>query len=497
MTEVVLGIDLGTSGVKITLLDRAGRQHGRAVVPLATSRPRPGWLEQEPDDWWAGTVQAIKACLDGASDIHVASIGLSGHMSGLVLATRDRKAARPCLLLADDRGGVEVDALPANLLADLRGRTGNVPSEVFTIGKLLWVREHEPETYERVDHILFPKDFIRMRLTDEVATEPTDAGNSLLLNEDLTDWDDDLLARVGLRRKIFPRIARPAEVVGKLSRSAAEATGLTSGTPVVAGASDMACSALGCGAVSQDIIAVTIGTAAPVVRPVPGIRQDVTGILTFHPHAITGGIYAMGSILSGGLALSWSASLLAPDHTLDELVTAAGTAPAGSGGALFVPTLVGAGTPWWEPNARGAWLGLSPGATRETLLRSVLEGVAFNIRESVDVFEGTWGPAQEIRLAGGGSRSGLWAEITAGVLGRPVHRLRNPDASAVGAAALAAVGVKWFDTPTEAANTMARVKGALVPKPADIATYQLLYPLYRTAFSALRNVDDGLAGLPR
>ena len=495
MTDVVLGIDLGTSGVKVTLLDRTGQAHATATATYPTLHPKPGWLEQDPEEWWRATVDATRSCVEQVSHTRVAGIGLSGHMSGLVLAKNDGTVVRPCMLLADARGGTEVDALPAALLEALRLRTGNVPSEVFTIGKLLWVREHGAGSYQAADLVLFPKDFVRFRLTGRAGTEPTDAGNSLLLNGELTDWDTELLAHVALDAGMFPDMLEPAEVAGSLTNGAAQRLGLAPGLPVVAGGSDMACSALGCGAVTQDVVAVTIGTAAQVVRPVPAVQPSRSGTVTFHPHVLAGKLYAMGSILSGGLALSWASKAVAPGVALDALLRAAGSIAPGSGGVLFVPTLVGSGTPWWEPTARAAWIGLGPSAGRGTLVRSVLEGVAFNIRESVEALDDLGGTARELRFGGGGSRSHLWAQITAAVLGRSVRLLANPDASAVGAAALAAVGVGWFDTPQSAASAMVRVLDRIPADATSSATYQRLYPLYKAAFQALRAVDTGLSDL--
>lgn len=493
MTDAVLGIDLGTSGVKVALLDRAGRTLSRGHAPYPTAHPRAGWLEQDPEDWWSASRAAVGASLRAAPQARVAGIGLSGHMSALVLAKADGTAVGPCLLLADARGRQEISALPTDLRDALRERSGNIPSEVFSVGKLLWVRDHEPARYAAADHVLSPKDFLRMRLTGVAGAERTDAGNSLLLTEDRTGWDTGLLERAGLRPGLFPPVLEPSEVAGKLTPVAAEALGLEPGAPVVAGASDMACSALGCGAVPEDVLAVTIGTAAQVLRRVPDVRPEVVGTVTYHPHAVPGALYAMGSILGGGLALSWAAHVLAPGAELADLVELAAAAPAGASGVLFVPTLVGAGTPWWEPTARGAWVGLSPSVERAHLLRAVLEGVAFDIRASVDILDDTWGASGQVRFGGGGSRSRLWAQIVASALGREVRPLVEPDASVVGAAALAAVGVGWYAGPSEAASALVRVREPVLPDPADQTVYARLYPLQRAAYRALREVDAGLA----
>jgi xylulokinase len=416
-------------------------------------------------------------------------------MSGLVLTRHDATAVRPCLLLADSRGKTEVEKLPVALREELRARSGNVPSEVFTIGKLLWVRDHEPDKFAATDHVLFPKDFIRMRLTGTASTEPTDAGNSLLLTEDLADWDTTLLERAGLPVGLFPQLLKPTDVAGVLTTRAAEALGIAAGTPVVAGASDMACAALGCGAVTEDIIAINMGTAGTVLRQVADIRSDSIGTVTFHPHAVHGSRYALGSILSGGLSLSWSARALAPGVPLEELLAGAPLVPAGSGGTLFLPMVAGAGTPWWEPDARGAWVGLNASVNRDYLVRAVLEGVAFNVRAAVEVLVRGWGPPSQIRFGGGGSRSRLWAQIIAGVLNIEVFPITNPEATALGAAALAAVGVGWFDTPLEAANAMVRVSEGVPPDPGDQVQYEQLYPVFHKTYRALRAVDKDLASI--
>ena len=493
MTDVVLGIDLGTSGVKTLLVDADGTVHGGASATYPTSHPRPGWLEQDPEDWWHALARAVHTSLELAPEARVTGIGLSGHMSGLVLTRANATAVRQCLLLADPRGAAEMELLADDLRASLQARSGNVPGEVFTIAKLLWVRQNEPDNWADTVHVLFPKDFLRMRLTGEANTEPTDAGNSLLLTEDRKDWDTVLIERAGLPPDTFPPMLMPSSIAGELTTSAAEALGLPSGTPVVAGASDMACAALGCGAVTEDIVAVTIGTASPVLRPVAGIRDEAIGTVTFHPHAVPGAVYALGSVLSGGLALSWSSKVLAPERPLEQLLSDAASSPVGSRGTLFIPTLVGAGTPWWESRARGAWVGLNPQLDRGDLVRAVLEGVAFNIRDSVDLMDRYWGKAVEVRFGGGGSRSALWAQILADVLGRRVRPLHIPEASALGAAILAAAGIGWFDTTVRASRAMVRVSEAVTGDPERHETYERLYPIYRAAYEALRVVDNTLA----
>ncbi|MBE3574463.1 MAG: xylulokinase [Firmicutes bacterium] len=510
---LVLGIDLGTSGVKCIAIDHEARVVARASAGYPLLLPRPGWIEQNPEDWWKATCQAVKACLQQIPDAqaNVEAVGLSGHMSGLVLLDRTGKPVRPCILLADSRSMEETSWLATHLGDEIARRTGNVPLDAFLAPKLLWVKRHEPAAYNGASWVLFPKDYIRYRLTGRFATEPTDAGNSLFYRYEAADpagsWDEEMVSWMGLNLRLLPPLVPTTAVAGKVTREAAESTGLPAGTPVAAGGGDMACSAVGTGATVPGVVAVTIGTAAQVVTVVPGPSAAGRGQVTFHPHAVPGAMYSMGSILTGGLGMSWLAGVASsvrqpsprpaaePAVTPADLGDFAAQVPPGSDGLLCLPFLVGRGSPDFNARVRGAWIGLSGSKDFRHLARSVMEGVAFNLKDSLRVFEAMGIRVSRIHIGGGGAASPVWRQILADVFNHPVHPLQAADASALGAALVAGVGAGIFPNVQAAAERAVHVGPPVMPQPESVSVYKTLYDVYLQAYEALKPVFAALGNI--
>ncbi len=465
-----LGIDVGTSGTKTIAIDADGQvlASSSAAYPLQT--PRRGWVEQDPADWWRAVCSTVRDVTDhlpgGAGS--VAAVGLSGHMSSLVALDHGGSPLRPCITVADGRGAEESEWLAAHFGPRIERLVGGPPGTSDVAPKLLWLKAHEPAVYARMATFVAAKDYVRLLLSGHLATEPTDAGNTLFLDLQRRQWDVDLYVDMGLDPAKLPPLVGTTDVVGGVTPAAAAATGLVAGTPVVAGGADMATSVTGTAAVASGVVAVTIGTSAQVTTSVQGLLPGARGRISFHPHAAPNLLYVMGSIFGGGIALRWLAGAFGEERELgrlgdryfDKLSKQAALSTAGSEGAIFLPFLVGSGSPDFDPVVQASFLGLSLATGRPQLVRAVLEGVAYNIRECVDVLRELGIPVQRVHLAGGGAASPAWRGIVAGVLGLQVHPTRVRDASPLGAAALAAVGMGAFADVPAAARRVGQDRGA-------------------------------------
>ncbi len=497
-TASFLGIDIGTSGTKTMAVTADGRVLASASAAYALQTPRPGWVEQDPADWWravCGTVREVTGRLPGGAG-SIAAVGLSGHMSSLVALDHHGVPLRPCITVADGRGTEESSWLTAHFGPRIERLTGGTPGTSDVAPKLLWLKAHEPRVYARMATFVAAKDYVRFLLSGHLATEPTDAGNTLFLDLASRRWDAGLYADMGLEPATLPPLVAPTDVVGGVTPAAAAATGLTAGTPVVAGGADMATSVVGTAAVASGVVAVTIGSSAQVTAPVRGLLPGAGGRISFHPHPAQNLLYVMGSIFGGGISLRWLARAFGEERDLerlgdryfDRLSRQAALSGVGSEGAIFLPFLVGSGSPDFDPLARAGFLGLSLGTGRSQLVRAVLEGVAYNIRECVDVMRELGIPVQRVHLAGGGAASPVWRDIVAAVLGLRVHPTRVRDASPLGAAALAAVGIGACADVATAARAMVRTGEAVEPDPTAVDAYERAYGVYLRGRVALRDV---------
>ena len=498
--EVFAGFDIGTSSAKVVLVSTDGRIVATSASAVHAHSPAAGQLEEDPGDWWAALRSALAAARAAApSDTTIAAIGLSGHMSGLVILDARCRPLRPSMLLADVRGAEEAAGMPESLRARIVQQTGNQPSEVFTLAKLLWVMAHERDLLDRAAWVISPKDYLLCRLTGEVSTEPADAGNFLLLEAAAPRWDQELVKSLRLPQRLFPPLCVSAEKAGGLSSAAAQELGIPPGIPVVAGAADMACAAVGSGILAEGEAAISLGTASPLIMPVEGIEPALVGKLTFHPHAIAGRRYALASILSGGRSYQWLATLLGDGGNtgidLPSLDAIAARAPAGCGGVLFLPFLTGSASPDWHTNARAAWVGMGTSSGLPELSRAVLEGVAFNSRECITLCSTHGTPITRLVASGGGARSRLWQAILADVTGLPVRALGTAEASALGAAILAAVGYGAFSSIEEAAAAMVSLGETVSPDAPRAALYDRSYEGYLLAKRQLLSLDDAMTAL--
>ncbi len=485
---MILAIDLGSSQIKLLAMDGEGEVKWVEAVPYETEAPRPGWLQQDPFRWEAAMKEGFSR-LAGKVDLKdVEVVSFSGHMSGVVLVDRDGRALYPCVMLSDLRSGQECKTLREIFGDELEMATGNPLIQAFSLPKLLWLKHHEPQVYGKAFRWLSPKDYLRFCLTGEFGTEATDAWNSLCLDRDTRQWREDVIRESGIRRELFPQVGEPYEAAGRVTREAALWSGLREGTKVVFGGADMACGAVGNGLFETGESTLTLGTCATFLTMVEGIRRDAAGKITFHTHVLPGKMYGLGSHFNGGLAVNWLARLLSPDETVDydeiaRLSEEAGKVEPGSLGVLTIPFLAGSGSPHFDDRDRQMILGLSGAVTRAVLFRSQLEGVAYNLRETLEIFEGIVGERMErIVLGGGGVKVGIWPQIICDVFDRTFSQAQNPDASGVGAAYLGGYGAGIFSDLEAVSRKGLRIQRILGPIEENRRVYDEGYEAYRGAY---------------
>jgi len=445
---VFLGIDLGTSSLKALVLDLDGSVVGTGSAPYPLLTPQPGWAEAEPEAWWEAAAIAVPEAA-GVHAAEIAAIGLSGQMHGVVLSDELGHALRPAIIWADSRTRKQL-ATYSELSPERRRTLANPIATGMAGLTLLWLKEHERQLYRRAQWALQPKDWLRLRMVHEAATEPSDASATLLYDMTTDYWAKDLLEELDLRLDFLAPIRESVEICGILTSSAAEHLGVRPNLPVVAGAADAAAAAIAGGLLDPGPVQLTIGSGAQVVAPRDRLAIDSTGRTHLYRAAAPDRWYAMAAMQNAGIALEWVRTMLRASW--DEVYDEAFAVAPGAEGLLFLPYLTGERTPYFDPDARGAWVGLRLVHTRGHLLRAALEGVAFAVRQGVEALLATGVPATELRLAGGGSFDPRWRQLLADVLEQPLLASATSSASSLGAALLAGVGFgAWPDAHRVAA----------------------------------------------
>jgi xylulokinase len=465
-------------------------------TPFAS--PQLGWAEQDPRDWWRASTLAVRRALNelGAGGDSIGCVGFSGQMHGAVLLDSSDEIVRPAIIWCDQRTEPQVDELSALFGRDrLIHLTCNLPLTNFTLTKLLWVRENEPPNWQRVAHVMLPKDYVRFRLTGERAIDMADASGTLLLDVARRTWSSEVLSKTGIEQQLLPALWESPQICGRISPRGAEATGLRPGTPVVAGAGDQAAGAVGMGIVRPGAVSATIGTSGVVFAATDGPVLDPLGRLHTFCHAIPGRWHVMGVTQAAGLSLRWFRDRFGagPDDGRDpyeRLCEEAATAPAGADGVLWAPYLMGERTPYLDPNARAALVGLSASHTRAHIIRAILEGVAFSLRDTFTILREIGVPVESIRLGGGGARSILWRQIQADVYGHAVEIVEAEEGAAYGAAILAGVGVENWKSVDEACDVVVRTASEIRPNRKNVAVLDRVYQIYRRIHPALHQLSN-------
>jgi xylulokinase len=491
---MLLGIDLSTTGAKALLVDRDGRVVSSATTPLNLFTPHPLWSEQDPREWWEATVNSIRQALAGSTE-SVAAIGLTGQMHGLVLLDAEGQVLRPAILWNDQRCGAECDEIRLRVSREkLVQITGNDALTGFTAPKILWVEKHEPEIHRRIRHILLPKDFIRYKLTGALAMDKADGSGTMLFDLRQRTWSPQILSALNISADWLPPTFEGHEVTGEVTAQAAELTGLHAGTPVVAGGGDQAAQATGVGVVRPGTMAVTLGTSGVVFASTESPLIEPEGRLHAFCHVIEGRWHLMGVMLSAAGSLQWFHDKFARDRSFAELVDEAARVPAGSEGLIFLPYLSGERTPHPDPLARGAWIGLTTRHGPAHLTRSILEGVAFGLKDMFCLMRDVGlASIDQIRVSGGGAKSSLWRQILADTLGAELVTVNTTEGAAYGAALLAGVGIgTWSNVDAACAATIA-VTDRVSPNPKTTGTYESMYEEYQKLYPALKSTFAALA----
>jgi xylulokinase len=501
---LLLGIDVGTTGTRAILVDEAdGRVLAGATREYPLHTPKPLWAEQDPDDWWRGTVGAVQDALAAAralGPVDVRGIGLSGQMHGVVLLGADGKPLGRSLIWCDGRSQEQCDAITSKVgAARLIELTCNPALVGFSAPKMLWVRQHDPRQWEKAKKFLLPKDYIRFRLTGEYCSEVSDASGTLLFDVTKRTWSKEMLSALDLDASLLPSVHESPEVSARVRADVAAELGLPAGTPVVGGGGDQAAGAVGNGVVRAGLVSSTIGSSGVVFAHSDAPALDPGGRVHTFCHAVPGAWHVMGVTQGAGLSLRWfrdevagplerEAAAQAGRDVYDVLAERAAEAPAGCDGLFFLPYLMGERTPHLDAQARGVWFGLTAAHTRAHLVRSVLEGVAYSLRDCLDLLVAMGVPVEEIRASGGGGRSPLWRQIQADVFGRKVATVNAAEGPAYGAALLAGVGTGHWKTVPEACQASIAVTSRVAPDAARQAVYARGHGVYREVYSRLRTL---------
>ena len=494
-----LGVDVSTTATKALLIDEQGAVVATATAEYPFSTPRPLWSEQHPHLWWDGAQSSIRQALDtaGIAGSEVGAVGLTGQMHGLVLLDEAGEVLRPAILWNDQRTGAECDEIRERLGKErLIQITGNDALTGFTAPKILWVRNNEPDIFSRARRILLPKDYVRYRLTGDYAVDRAGGSGTLLFDLKRRTWSEEVTSALDIDPAWLPPTFEGPAGTGAVSQAAARATGLAAGTPVVGGGGDQAAQAVGVGAVSPGIVALTLGTSGVVFASSDEAIVEPQGRLHAFCHAVPSKWHLMGVMLSAAGSLRWFRDALAPGTAFEALVAEAETVRAGSEGLLFLPYLTGERTPYPDPLARGAFVGLTVRHSRPHMTRAVLEGVAFGLRDSFELMkEAGLASVEQVRLSGGGARSKLWRQILADVLQTELVTVNTTEGAAYGAALLACVGAGHFGDVEKAVEAFVTTMDRITPGEAA-GVYDEYYKIYRNLYPTLKEQLHALAKVP-
>lgn len=493
---ILIGLDVGTSGTKAIAIDASGKLLASALVEYPLHSPKPNWAEQNPSDWKSASLDALKKLASEIDTAAVKAIGLTGQMHGSVFLDKDNNVLRPALLWCDQRTVAQCEYITNTIgEKELIEMVSNPALTGFTAPKILWLRDEEPQLFDKLKKVLLPKDYIRWVLTGDFATDVADASGTLLFDVKNRCWHNELIGKLGLDTDLVPTAYEGTEVTGVLHQSIAEETGLPAGIPVVAGGGDQAANGVGCGIVRKGVVSASLGTSGVVFAHADTVETDPEGRLHTFCHSVPGKWHNMGVVLSAGGSLRWFRDALCEDlidlakesgRDVYELITEAATkAPSGSEGLIFLPYLSGERTPHKDPYAKGAFVGLSLRHTREYMARAVLEGVAFAMNDSVELIRGMGVPVDEVRCSGGGARSTFWRQIHADICNAPMLRINVDEGPAYGAAILASVASGEYTTVEEACDAIIHEVDRATPHSETANEYRPWFKEYQATYAAL------------
>ena len=491
--SVFVGLDVGTGGARAVAVNHSGEIVAEASSEYPLHTPRPGWTEQDPEDWWKGAKEVLAKVAAEAGE-EVGGIGLTGQMHGSVFLDRSDEVIRPALLWNDQRTQAQCDRITQSVGDErLISIAGNPALTGFQAPKIVWLRDVEPDNYGQVARVLLPKDYVRLRLTGEHATDASDAAGTLLLDIQARDWSGEILDALEIPQEWMPKVYEGSENSGALRESVAEELGLPPGIPVAAGGGDNAAAAIGTGIVRPGLVNSSVGTSGVLFAHAEEFTPDPSGRLHAFCHAVPGAYHLMGVTLSAGGSLSWWRETLGGDF--DELVGEASDVPSGSEGLVFLPYLSGERTPHLDPKARGAFFGLTARHGAPHMTRAVMEGVIFSLRDSLEIMRDLGVPVDDVRATGGGARSDLWRRLQADIYATPIRRTVADEGPAYGAALLAGVASGTYADVDEATSVVKLREEITEPDPEISKVYEKYYEIYRSLYPATRSAMSRLTDL--
>lgn len=484
----LIGIDIGTTGVKTILINEEGIIVANSFASYLTYTPKPNWAEQHPQDWYDATIKTLREVVT-KSRVHpkdIKGIGFSGQMHGLVLLDKNDKVLRPAILWCDTRTAKQAQCITQTVGSEkLREWVSNAAFEGFTAPKIIWIRENESQIYSKIKKILLPKDYVRFRLSGELATEVSDASGTLLFDVKKRQWAQSMLEALDIPESFLSNCYESIDICGHVNKGTAELTGINAGTPIVGGGSDNACGAVGVGVVKSGKVMASIGTSGVVLAHTENPKVDPEMRLHTFCHSVPNKWYLMGVMLSAGGALRWFKDMLGVD-TYETLDKEAASITADSEGLIFLPYLMGERTPHKDANAKGVFFGLTIRHGKTHLVRSIMEGVACGMRDSLEIMKELGVEIDQIRITSGGARSTLWAQIQADVYGTEVATVNIYEGSAFGATILAGVGVGVFESVEQATDNIVRVTNHIEPIAKNVDMYNDYYKIYKSLYPKLK-----------
>lgn len=492
---MLLGLDVGTTGVRVVAVDESGHMVAEASSGYPLHTPHPGWTEQSPEDWWRGAKETL-AEVAGQVEGEIVGLGLTGQMHGSVFLDTYDEVIRPALLWNDQRTEEQCRRITESVGEErIISVAGNPALTGFQAPKILWLQDEEPENYERVSYVLLPKDYVRLRLTGEHATDVSDAAGTLFLDVGDREWSHEILDALGVPREWMPRVYEGPESTGTLRNSVAQELGLPAGIPIAAGGGDNAAAAVGAGVVKEGIVSSSVGTSGVLFAHTEEFLPDPSGRLHAFCHAVPGAYHLMGVTLSAGGSLAWWHDTLDGQFDYDELSELASKVPPGAEGLVFLPYLYGERAPHLDPAARGSFFGLTNRHDKSHMTRALMEGVIFSLRDSLEIMRELGVKVEQVRATGGGARGKLWRRLQADIYGVPIHRTTTDEGPAYGAALLGGVAAGVFGSVEEASSQVELRDEVVEPESKNVLFYEKYYEAYRSLYPATKDTMRYLSEL--
>ena len=499
MTDCVLGIDLGTSAVKVTAVTKAGNLIAQEQMDFPISQPKPGYAEQDPEDWVSATTVAIVRLIlkDQILPEQIIGLSYSGQMHGLVLLDQNNRVLRPAMLWNDTRSTPQREEIMARMGKRFVEITHNQPLEGFTLPKLLWVKENQPEIFKQATTMLLPKDYLRFRMTGKLAIDYSDATGTVMLDVDRQQWSQEILDAFDIPASLCPPLVRSIDETGNIDQWYAEYSGLSTGTKTFAGGADNACGAVGAGIDGPTKVLSSIGTSGVILKYEPKKETNYNGVIQYEDYAIPNTYYSMGVTLAAGYSLNWFKKTFADNEDFTEVVQSAEKSTVGANGLLFAPYIVGERAPYADADIRGSFIGIDGIHRRYDFVRAVLEGIIFSFRDILDLYKEKGSRFDTVVSIGGGAKSPLWQQIQANIFNVKVISLQNEQGPGLGAAMLAAVGIGWYHDISECSKVFVQFKDVFQPEPENVKKYQKLHQIYRKIYPSTKEITHDLVDFRR